>query len=532
MMTPEEQEFRDLMILAIENRLDHPGALHLTELCRQHPDLARKFGGQMEMDRLLEIALSEEAGIPFNRVVMQRIANSEEGSQPFVSSVMGKVAKFPNRRRKWSIAAIGMAAAIALWFGLPLTGIFPVAELHRGDTAKWQNSPPSGNLHRGNRLQLESGLAEIHFGNGAQVILEGPADLEIRGKSAGFLHRGRVSVRVPEKAVGFTLDSPGGRVVDLGTAFGVHVGDSGETQTEVFEGKVKVRAKGDGQQMVLTQNEKFSTTRKGWQKTLGINANAFVTSLPPQSMNRLSHIHWPMDEKTGATTAPSGELVNSDTKPALLRNFNPLLQEPPQWVDGAYGSALSFNGHGQALETFYPGPVGDSARTVAFWLRLPKDFDPNQGYGIISWGDLAEEGNAWQISINPYAHEGPVGMLRVGIFPSLVTGSTDLRDGRWHHCAVVLYKDERDETRIPILLYVDGRMEATNVKGIFGSIHTSDSRPVWIAKSLRHDDLSRSRGTGYFRGELDEIYIFDGALNQLQIENLMKSNTPPAGPAF
>jgi len=535
MMTPEEQKFRDLMILALENRLDHPGVRHLVELCHRHPDLARKFGGQMEMDRLLEIALSEEAGIPFNRVVMQRISNSEEGVQPFVSSVMGKVGKISTRRRKWKIAAMGMAAAVALWLGLPLTGIFPVAELHRDDTAKWQSAPASESLRRGNRLRLESGLAEIHFGNGTQLILEGPADLEIQGKSSGFLHRGRVSVRVPERSTGFTLDSPGGRVVDLGTAFGTHVGESGETETEVFEGKVKVRASGDGQQMVLTENEKFTTTRSGWQKTHGINANAFVTNLPPQSASSISHIHWPLDENKGIATAPAGELIGQDPRPALLRNFNPADPTPPLWVDGTYGSALSFNGQGQALETFYPGPVGDSARTVAFWLRLPKDFDPDQGYGIISWGDLAEEGNAWQISINPYAHEGPVGMLRVGIFPSLVTGSTDLRDGLWHHCAVVLYKDERDESRIPILLYVDGRMEATKAKGIFGRIHTSDresSRPVWVAKSLRHDDLSRSRGTGYFRGDLDEIYIFDGALNQRQIENLMQSNTPPAAPAY
>ena len=535
MTLPDEQEFRELMMLELEGSLDRPSALRLVDLCERHPELARKFGGQMETDRLLEIALRESAAISFSDVVMQRIANTQEGGPPFVSAVMEQVARFPNRRRRWTIATVGMAAAVALWFGLPLTGLFPVAELHRDDTAKWQSPPPSESLHRGNRLQLESGLAEIHFGNGAQVILEGPADLEIRGKSAGFLHRGRVSVRVPESAVGFTLDSPGGRVIDLGTAFGVHVGESGETQTEVFEGKVKVRASGDGQQMVLTENEKFSTTRSGWQKTLGINANAFVTNLPPQSASRISHIHWPLDENTGTTTAPIGDLLAPDSQPALLRNFNPLNQAPPQWVEGAYGSALSFNGQGQTLETFYPGPVGDSARTVAFWLRLPKDFDPEQGYGIISWGDLAEEGNAWQISINPYKHEGPVGMLRVGIFPSLVTGSTDLRDGRWHHCAVVLYKDERDDNRIPILLYVDGRMESTNVKGIFGSIHTSDresSRPVWVAKSLRHDDLSRSRGTGYFRGDLDEIYIFDGALNQRQIENLMLSNAPPAGPTY
>jgi hypothetical protein len=515
----EQQEFRVLMARALDGALDRGAMLRLVQMCRNDPSLAREFGSQMEVDRLLEIALSEVAAIPFSGVVMERIANSgEEAGQPFVSSVMGEVGRISGRRKRWVFAAAGIAAMGILWLGVSLGGLLPVAQLHRDDTAKWSAEPPAESLRAGSRLRLESGLAEVHFGNGAELILEGPADLEIQGKSAGFLHRGRVSVRVPERAIGFALDSPGGRVVDLGTAFGVHVDEGGDTQTEVFEGKVRVRASGDGKQVFLAQNEKFTSDRSGWQKTMGINANAFVTNLPPQPQGGLPYVHWSMDERQGSSTKAVGALA--DQRPAELRNLNPANGALPEWVRGPYGSALSFNGQGQALETFCPGPVGDAARTVAFWLRLPADFDPEQGYGIISWGDLAEEGNAWQISVNPYTHEGPVGRLRVGIFPSLVTGSSDLRDGRWHHCAVVLYKDERDDRRIPILLYVDGRMEATAAKGIFSAIHTSDresSRSVWVAKSLRHEDLTRSRGTGFFRGDLDEIYIFDGALNQVQI---------------
>lgn len=531
-MTDREDEFRELMGRTLDGEGGDGHAARLAELCREDVLLARKFGGQVDVDRLLEIALRENEGSSFSGAVIRRIEAGGEEARPFVDSVMGRVSGASARRRRWLCVGAGIAAAILISLWMSFFPVFPAASLHRSDTANWSAGTPPEKLRPGQRLKLDGGLAEVHFRNGAELILEGPADLEIRGNGQGFLHRGRASVRVPQRASGFMLDSPGGRVIDLGTAFGLHVDDGGGTQAEVFEGKVKVRPRGNGRQLVLAQNEKFTADISGWRKSTGINANAFVTNLPPVPTSTPRFVHWPLDEGQGEVTAGRGDLADADLKPAELRNLNPGRSTLPGWIEGPYGPALSFDGAGQVMETFFPGPVGDSARTVAFWLRLPQDFDPNQGYGIVSWGDLTEQGNAWQISVNPYEHEGPVGMLRVGVFPSLVTGSTDLRDGKWHHCAVVLYKDERNDERVPILMYVDGKMESTATKGVMGRIHTSDresSRPVWIARSLRHEEPGRSRGTGFFRGDLDEIYIFDGALGQKQIQNLMRSNQPPAG---
>lgn len=529
MNTGTENEFRGLMIRALEGGLEREEMSRLATLCREHPGLARMFGRQVEVDRFLEIALRDlTAGTGFSRGVIQRIEDEREVGAPFVASVMDRVERVSRRKTRWLTAAVGIAALLILWLGLSLHGRGTAAKLHRGDSAKWMAPPAGEDLRAGMRLQLDSGLAEIHFATGAEVILEGPADFEIRGRDEGFIHQGRVSVRIPEQARRFRLGSPGGRVVDPGKAFGLHVAADGETEAEVFEGKIRVRPRhGDGEVMLAT-NEKFISSGRVWWKSGGIDANAFVTSMPPQAPGVPEYAHWALDEGAGTSTKSLGKLTAGDFRPAELRDFGGMPGALPKWVDGPYGKALAFDGLGNALETHFPGVVGDAARTVAFWLRLPEDFDSEQGYGIISWGDLAETGNAWQISVNPYIHEGPVGRLRVGIYPSLVTGSTDLRDGRWHHCAVVLYKDERNGHRIPALLYVDGKMEATASKGVVTRIHTSSeegARPVWIARSLRHEEPKRSRGTGFFRGDLDEIYIFDGALNQGQIENLMRFNT-------
>ncbi len=103
-------------------------------------------------------------------------------------------------------------------------------------------------MRSGKTLQLDRGLAEVEFERGARVILQGPAGLELlSGTSARLLH-GTLTARVPDQARGFTVLSPHGKVVDLGTEFGLSVDSVGATTVRVFAGKVEafpVTAGGD-----------------------------------------------------------------------------------------------------------------------------------------------------------------------------------------------------------------------------------------------------------------------------------------------
>ena len=94
-------------------------------------------------------------------------------------------------------------------------------------------------MQAGKILRLERGLAEIEFDQGARVILQGPAGLELISASAGLLHYGMLTARVPPQARGFTILSPGGKFVDLGTEFGLSVNDGGTTTLRVFKGEVE-----------------------------------------------------------------------------------------------------------------------------------------------------------------------------------------------------------------------------------------------------------------------------------------------------
>jgi hypothetical protein len=93
-------------------------------------------------------------------------------------------------------------------------------------------------LAAGWRLRIERGLAEIHFQCGARVILEGPSVLEVISGKSARLAAGKLTARVPETGIGFEVLSPEGKVIDLGTEFGV-LADKGSTEVYVFRGKVE-----------------------------------------------------------------------------------------------------------------------------------------------------------------------------------------------------------------------------------------------------------------------------------------------------
>jgi hypothetical protein len=116
-----------------------------------------------------------------------------------------------------------------------------VAWLVNAQDCRWagQDLKPGRDMQPGKVLRLERGLAEIEFEQGARVILQGPAGLELISASSVKLHYGTMTARVPAPARGFMVLTLGGKVVDLGTEFGLSVDDGGTTTVRVFKGEVE-----------------------------------------------------------------------------------------------------------------------------------------------------------------------------------------------------------------------------------------------------------------------------------------------------
>ena len=186
-----------------------------------------------------------------------------------------------------------------------------IARLVQVVKAKWGEE--NLGLKKGARLsegkiRIESGLAKLRFSSGAKVTLEGPAEYEIISNDLTRLVSGRLSAKIPKSAIGFKVDTPTARVLDLGTAFGVDVDDQGATEVAVFEGEVEVELPGPaesrkGKRLITHGNSvrteagakeisdafyDVSKFRKTWPVTAGIVSTAgMVKFAPPGPLSTL-----------------------------------------------------------------------------------------------------------------------------------------------------------------------------------------------------------------------------------------------------
>ncbi len=162
-----------------------------------------------------------------------------------------EIAKHSQRSsRKWVAVLIALAATVLLclgWFALP-TGDTAgnrsavIAHVTHQVDAIWVNDhvTKDGGVKAG-LLDLKSGFVRLDFDGGASVTLQGPAAYEITSPMDTRLHHGILTARIPDSAIGFTVETSAMDVVDLGTAFGVSVNPDGVTDVSVFEGSVEVR---------------------------------------------------------------------------------------------------------------------------------------------------------------------------------------------------------------------------------------------------------------------------------------------------
>ena len=119
--------------------------------------------------------------------------------------------------------------------------INPIARLVASVDAEWQDIEPTfGALFEAGSFRLDAGTVELEFNRGARVTLKGPSRFEL--KNADLLHvsSGNLVARIPEEAIGFTITTDEAEVVDLGTEFGLRVGEGQKTEVHVIEGLVEV----------------------------------------------------------------------------------------------------------------------------------------------------------------------------------------------------------------------------------------------------------------------------------------------------
>ncbi len=135
------------------------------------------------------------------------------------------------------------------------------------------------------RVKLKAGVVEIAFHSGGEVLLEGPADFDVRAPDRGFLHRGKLTAKVPEGAPAFRVGMPGVVVTDLNGECGLLRDESGRMEVHVFEGRVGAQPSDDRgaplPALRLVENTGARVDASGRTLTpLALNESAFARLRP------------------------------------------------------------------------------------------------------------------------------------------------------------------------------------------------------------------------------------------------------------
>lgn len=504
----------------------------------------------------LDAVLSGEAGERERVILNETLRIDPEARRSYVQAMLFEgmlAAEFaPVResavprpgRSRWWFPAVAAAIALGMFSAWMISGDSPPA----GSASSLADDEPSeithavisrvdeakgrfgrGGLATGLRLtdgvlELDSGLAEVTFDSGAEVTLEGPATLLLESGNRTRLNAGFAAAVVPAQACGFVIHTPTSFIRDLGSPYSVEVRSGSETDLHVLDGEVEVfpTARREMKKPRILRKREAVRLSGGDMRAISFNPDKRPKHTPKNPIRVPESVHWSFDAWDGAVTSSAGSGHRLE-----LRNHGQAAT--PGLVEGPFGPALHLGGDAWSGLSDYWGGGESNARTVACWLRVQPDSSgvSTASNGIIGWGESRAKGR-WQLGWNQAAAQGTVGAARVDFGAGHVVGSTDLRDGSWHHLALVFLGGPKANVATHVRIYVDGRLESLSGRRpqrVVGSPRASGTQPLVIG---RYPGARKGRLPSSFEGDLDELQVFEGALLPKQIVRLMKRNTPRA----
>jgi len=505
----------------------------LEELLATLMESALSDSEQKELDQILQS--SDEARDYYNDYIDTHIAldwHFGDQSLDLPSGLEPMINQPPEKKTLKFIAPIlALAAILTLVFVLPKTEKPDESNLAQKDytllksvSANWdknQNFKVGDGFEKG-KHSLKSGYCEISNGKGVKLIVEGPAEFDLVSPMKVKLEKGTIVAAVEEEGIGFQVDTPKTNVVDLGTEFGVSVQENGDTEVHVLDGKVETIT-GSNKKLINKSEATLITAKSTVAKAA--DAGKFMRILPEKPKEEISYIHWPLNEGQGKVSTYKGENLKDKDYDAYLKSTY-ANGNGPNWINGKFNKGVHFDGNGNYIETGFPGIGGAHARSVSFWVKIPKDVRTDQATSMLAWGSYLGKGRTWQVSWNWQAKDGNVGALRAGLYHGQIVGTQDLRDDKWHHIAVVMFGDGKPNVSTHILLYVDGKLEPASRKSILDvktDIKSKKSTKVLMGRDAMAQIYGKKQHK-VFKGSLDEVYIFNFALNDEQIRQLMEYN--------
>ncbi len=497
-------EFDTLMQRYVDGGIQSDEMERLNALLRIDAEARREFAEILNVDSALAAAAAgSEASL------------DEKTTQDTPAHFANSVTISKSSRQKMRSVAVRLAAAACLalmaaggWWWHASQRVFATVVNDAGVVELSSGATLGSETH-----SLKAGSVELVSARGARIVIEAPAEFRFESVQRLRLMKGRLSAEVPPAAKGFTVVTPSGDAVDLGTRFGVDVPLNGAAEIHVFQGEVIAKASGNTNKQSLRGGDAVSMDG-GASTARELRSSAFIQ---PDEMRGLS------------AGLAAGQRARSEAALAALRNDPALIallefesgESQPgvfRMVQGRWpGSrAPEFVNVGDHLKLDVGGDRAWPQLTLAAWVRLDRLGAPYQSLlhtdgwnqdspGQVHWMvtrhttmRLALRGN----TLAPDADEHEM-------FPDSRT-SVLPEQGRWMHLTTVY-----DSAAKTVRFYLNGRFDKETHQAI---AYPARLGPAQIGNWDRQDRK--------LSGRVDELLLLGRTMSDAEVRALFEAGNP------
>jgi hypothetical protein len=435
-------------------------------------------------------------------------ALAADWAPPQVAAKPAKPTRWLTASPRWLAAAACVSLLLGAWFWQDTHRAYATVGKAAGVVEL-----ADGTKLRGESYAISAGSISLTTARGARIVIEAPA--EFRFESAQRLHmkRGRLAADVPPSAKGFTVITPTGDAVDLGTRFGVDVPSSGSAEVHVFQGEVITKASGAHANQSLRGGDAVSFAQ-GASTARELRSSAFIQP----------------DELPGLTAGlAAGQRARSAAAVAALK------QDPALIALLDFESTEELPGVYRRVQGRWPGShapefvnVGDHLKldvgvgrdwpqlTLAAWVRIDRLGAPYQSLlHTDGWSGNNPGQVHWIINRDTTMRLALIGN-------TLAPGSTERQghpdsrtpvlpeQGRWVHLATVY-----DSTRGTVRFYLNGLLDSET--------HLQTAHPARLGPAQIGNWNQQDRKLS---GRVDELLLLGRAMSDDELRALHAAGNP------
>ncbi|QDU75411.1 FecR protein [Bremerella volcania] len=507
-----DQKFQQNVQDYLEGRATPEQFLQLNEQLRSDPAARRAFREMLNLDSALMETTKE---IPRETVEAEAAYHEEscprtelEPQQQQVSA--STIAKSGNRA--WGSLILLIAASLLVVVGM-LTWFAESPEFAIVEYAAGAQGLSAGMTLGAESHFIQTGTVQLVTRRGTRIVIEAPALFYFESAQRLQLKHGRLAADVPLEAHGFTVITPTGQAIDLGTKFGVDMPEAGEAEIHVFQGEVVAQSIEGGNLQNLRDSQAFRL-----QSAVGtpssFRSGAFIQPGEVDSLSAALQAGQPKRSQLAL------QELRDDPNLIALLDFEDGQKQPGKYrsVQGRWpgSQAAEFVNVGDHMKLDVGGERLWSQLTLAAWVRLDHLGEPYHSLlHTDGWEDTKKGQVHWMVT--------RLTTMRLALrdnklapderpnegFPDSQT-SVLPEQGRWVHLAAVYDADKKT-----VRFYFNGQFDSES--------RLSQAFPARLGPAQIGNWNTNDRTLS---GRIDEMLILGRTMSDAEMEHLFAAGNP------